>query len=60
MPSAPLRPTRFQPTGRCSAAPQPPNPLTDVRIRVCPECAGPISRTSGCLQCVQCGWGRCG
>jgi hypothetical protein len=29
-------------------------------FRVCPECAGPLARASGCVSCVQCGWGRCG
>jgi hypothetical protein len=28
--------------------------------RVCPECAGPLIRSSGCIGCVYCGWGRCG
>jgi hypothetical protein len=60
MSTAPLRPTRFQSTRPDRGATQPPNPLLDIHIRVCPECAGPISRPSGCLQCVQCGWGRCG
>ena len=36
------------------------NPLTDATIRVCPECAGPIAKTSGCVTCLQCGWGKCG
>lgn len=30
------------------------------RFRVCPECAGPIVRASGCLHCAHCGWGHCG
>jgi hypothetical protein len=29
-------------------------------LRTCPECAGPLSRSSGCVSCVYCGWGRCG
>ena len=29
-------------------------------IRVCPDCAGPIVRSSGCINCTQCGWGQCG
>jgi hypothetical protein len=36
------------------------NQLTDTSIRVCPECAGPIARISGCITCIQCGWGKCG
>lgn len=35
------------------------NPLVYNQIRVCPECAGPIIRSSGCIACQQCGWGRC-
>ena len=41
-------------------APTDRNPLTLLLIKVCPECAGPVVRTSGCLSCMQCGWGRCG
>jgi hypothetical protein len=26
----------------------------------CPECAGPLTRASGCITCVYCGWGKCG
>lgn len=26
----------------------------------CPECAGPLTRASGCVSCVYCGWGKCG
>lgn len=29
-------------------------------MSVCPECAGPLTRSSGCTSCVYCGWGRCG
>lgn len=36
-----------------------PNPLVKNTIRVCPDCAGPISHTGGCMTCQQCGWGRC-
>jgi hypothetical protein len=32
----------------------------DTALRVCPDCAGPIVRSSGCLSCTQCGWGQCG
>ena len=39
---------------------QAPNPLAGNNIRVCPECAGPIVRNSGCITCRQCGWGKCG
>lgn len=28
--------------------------------KVCPECAGPLAHGSGCVACLQCGWGRCG
>lgn len=31
-----------------------------IRLRVCPECAGPIVRASGCMHCAHCGWGHCG
>jgi hypothetical protein len=40
-------------------APTDRNPMTWSLIKVCPECAGPIVRASGCLSCAQCGWGRC-
>jgi hypothetical protein len=30
------------------------------RFRVCPDCAGPVVRSSGCMSCPQCGWGQCG
>jgi hypothetical protein len=30
------------------------------RSPLCPECAGPLSRASGCISCVCCGWGSCG
>jgi len=26
----------------------------------CPDCGGGLTRQSGCLVCVQCGWARCG
>jgi hypothetical protein len=29
-------------------------------VRVCPECAGPLRRASGCVSCGYCGWGKCG
>lgn len=44
-----LRPTQYRP----------PNPFISNNIRVCPECAGPLARASGCVTCRQCGWGRC-
>ena len=31
-----------------------------INLRVCPECAGPLIRASGCMHCAHCGWGRCG
>ncbi len=31
-----------------------------VSPRVCPDCAGPLARTSGCVTCLTCGWSRCG
>lgn len=37
-----------------------PNTLINNNIRVCPECAGPVVRNSGCITCRQCGWGKCG
>lgn len=27
---------------------------------LCPECAGPLTRASGCVNCAYCGWGKCG
>jgi hypothetical protein len=35
-------------------------PSAPPPLRVCPECAGPLARASGCVSCTQCGWGRCG
>ena len=35
-------------------------PSVPLPLSVCPECAGPLVRASGCLSCAQCGWGRCG
>jgi hypothetical protein len=29
-------------------------------VRVCPECAGPLVRASGCVSCRHCGWAQCG
>ncbi len=48
-----------------SPLPPPPAPAGAIgfpptAVRVCPECAGPLVRSSGCLSCTQCGWGRCG
>jgi hypothetical protein len=34
-------------------------PVADPEL-LCPECAGPMTRASGCISCVYCGWGRCG
>jgi hypothetical protein len=50
VPNPQLLPTRYQPS----------NPLINNNIRVCPECAGPVVKNSGCITCRQCGWGRCG
>lgn len=49
-----------QPASRPPAKRAAPNPLTLAAIRVCPECAGPVVRSSGCIACAHCGWGRCG
>ncbi|MEO7476581.1 MAG: hypothetical protein ABIY46_14725 [Gemmatimonadales bacterium] len=35
-------------------------PGSPTAVRVCPECAGPLVRASGCVTCRHCGWGRCG
>jgi len=35
-------------------------PLTHNDMQTCPECDGPLAHTSGCVICLQCGWGRCG
>jgi len=37
-----------------------PNPFISPLLKVCPECSGPLAHTSGCVTCLQCGWGRCG
>jgi ribonucleoside-diphosphate reductase alpha chain len=37
-----------------------PNPLAVPALRVCPDCAGPLAHSGGCVSCRQCGWGRCG
>lgn len=43
------------------ANPQPQRlPIHGTAVRVCPECAGPLARSSGCISCLHCGWGRCG
>lgn len=42
------------------AAPAPGDAIFSSRLRVCPDCAGPLVRASGCVSCLQCGWGRCG
>jgi len=47
-----LAPTRYLPPRRDSAP--------DAALRVCPECAAPLVRASGCVSCRHCGWGRCG
>jgi len=47
-------------TPRPSLQPTTYNQLVINHIRVCPECAGPVVRNSGCITCRQCGWGRCG
>jgi ribonucleoside-diphosphate reductase alpha chain len=26
----------------------------------CPDCSAPVTRQSGCVACLQCGWSRCG
>ena len=26
----------------------------------CPKCGGHLRRESGCIQCVDCGWSKCG
>lgn len=36
------------------------NPYTSASITRCPECEAPITRASGCLSCLVCGWGKCG
>ena len=41
-----LSPTRYRPTPRPA--------------QLCPECAGPLARASGCVTCPACGWGKCG
>ncbi len=49
------------PSGQFSAPVTPtPAPEQLARIRVCPECAGPIAHNCACVTCLQCGWGRCG
>jgi hypothetical protein len=48
-------------------SPLPPHPapagaigFPPMAVRVCPECAGPLIRASGCVSCRHCGWARCG
>ena len=41
-------------------APAPGDTVLLLRLRVCPECAGPLVRASACVSCAVCGWGRCG
>lgn len=43
-----------------AAAPDGHTAVALPHLRVCPECAGPLARGSGCLHCLSCGWGRCG
>lgn len=47
------------PSGQFSV-PATPAPEHLARVRVCPECAGPIVHSCACVTCLQCGWGRCG
>ncbi len=60
MPPRQSRPTPpgFRPSVTPAGRPQPQPPHRHVRI--CPECAGPVARASGCVSCMQCGWGFCG
>jgi hypothetical protein len=44
---------------RPTPAPASPDALP-AAVRVCPECAGPLVRASGCVSCRHCGWARCG
>lgn len=52
-----LAATIYRPPARPGTSP---HPVPQVHIRVCPECAGPVTHAGGCLHCPQCGWGRCG
>jgi hypothetical protein len=47
-------------TGGRSTPPNPYHLNPTTYIRVCPECAGPVIRNSGCMHCALCGWARCG
>jgi len=42
------------PSRRPQSLPSPPQPVP------CPDCGAGLTRQSGCLVCVQCGWARCG
>ena len=55
------RPTTYQPsrTGPIAGRMDGLDNRTHL-IRVCPDCAGPVVRSSGCINCTQCGWGQCG
>jgi hypothetical protein len=53
----PLNPNHQTPPHGRPALPY--NPTT-MRLRVCPDCAGPLIRSSACVSCAHCGWGRCG
>ena len=58
----PLPPRRLAATVYRPAAPpgRRREPPVEVRIRVCPECAGTLAQAGGCRHCPHCGWGRCG
>lgn len=55
-----MPPSLPQPTSDHKRNRQPTSHLPLQLARVCPECAGPLARASGCVTCTQCGWGRCG
>jgi hypothetical protein len=54
----PMPPLQSRPRPR--PAVRSPDSFPPATVRVCPECAGPLVRASGCVSCRHCGWGRCG
>lgn len=41
------------------ASPTPAAPAVPAAPAPCPDCGAGLTRQSGCLVCVQCGWAKC-